>query len=146
MPGWKKRYVCLVFLAAVGLTFVFVRYDGMKGNFLPTFVARDWVQDTFFGGSPDTILERHRQAQGKAEGVADLIEKPGDWPAYRGANRDGVATGQRLARDWSKSPPREVWRQPVGGGWAACARQWLPCNHRTASRSGGRCVLRGGHR
>jgi outer membrane protein assembly factor BamB len=119
MPGWKKRYVWLAFAAAVGLTFVFVRYDGMKGNFLPTFVARNWVQDAFFGGSPDTILEQHRQSQGKAEGQADLTEKPGDWPGYLGPNRDGVATGQRLARDWKKTPPREVWRQPVGGGWAA---------------------------
>src|SRR5262245_19300204 len=119
MPGWRKRYVWLGFLIAVGLTFVFVRYDGMKGNFLPTFVARNWVQDTFFGGSPDTILEKHRQAQGKAAGLADLTEKPGDWPAYRGTHRDGVLTGLNLARDWNKKPPKEIWRQPVGAGWAA---------------------------
>jgi len=119
MPGWRKRYVWLGFLIGVGLTFVFVRYDGMKGNFLPTFVLRSWVLDLFFGGSPDTILERHRQAQGKAEGLADLTEKPGDWPAFRGASRDGVLNGLKLARDWSKNPPKEIWRQPVGAGFAA---------------------------
>jgi outer membrane protein assembly factor BamB len=119
MPGWKKRYVWLVFIGAVALTFVFVRYDGMKGNFLPTFVARDWVLDTFLGGSPDSLLERHREAQGRAEGGADLSEKPGDWPAFRGPNRDGIVTDAKLARDWKKNPTREVWRQPVGGGWSA---------------------------
>src|SRR5262245_57637752 len=119
MPGWKKGYVWLVFIGAVALTFVFVRYDGLRGNYLPTFVARDWVMHPFLGGSPDTLLERHRQAQGRVEGEADLTEKAGDWPAFRGANRDGIVTGARLARDWKKSPPHEVWRQPVGGGWAA---------------------------
>src|SRR5262249_30794289 len=119
MPGWRKRYVWIVFLGGIGLSMVFVRFHSMWGKFLPIFVARDWVQDAFFGGSPDTLLERHRQAQGRAEGGADLTIKPGHWPGYRGANRDGVATGATIARDWSTSPPKEVWRQPVGGGYAA---------------------------
>src|SRR4051812_3517635 len=90
MPGWRKRHVWLVFLGAIGLALVFFKPQSMTGKFLPIFVARDWVQDTFLGGSPDTLLEQHRQAQGKAEGGADLTELPGDSPAYRGINRDGV--------------------------------------------------------
>ncbi len=119
MPGWRKLYVWLVFLGAIGLTFVFVRYDGMRGNFLASFTFRDWVQDAFFGGSPDTILERQRAAQGKADELADLTIQLGDWPAFRGANRDGVAIGPKIMRDWSAHPPKEIWRQPVGGGWAS---------------------------
>src|SRR5438105_7769379 len=60
MPGWRKRYVGLGFVAAIALTAVFVRFEGMRGNFLAAFTFRDWVQDLFFGGSPDTLLERHR--------------------------------------------------------------------------------------
>ncbi|MBO0698420.1 MAG: PQQ-like beta-propeller repeat protein, partial [Zavarzinella sp.] len=90
----------------------------MNGKFLPIFVTRNWVQDAFLGGSPDTVLEEHRQAQGKAEGGADLSVRPGDSPAYRGVNRDGIVTGPVILRDWSKTPPKEVWRQPVGGGYA----------------------------
>jgi outer membrane protein assembly factor BamB len=118
MPGWRKRYVWLVVLGGIGLSMAFVRFHSMWGKFLPIFVARDWVQDAFLGGSPDTVLERHRQAQGRADGGADLTVKPGDWPGYRGANRDGVATGTPIARDWSTNPPKEVWRQPVGGGYS----------------------------
>jgi outer membrane protein assembly factor BamB len=118
MPGWRKRYVWLAFLGGIALSMAFVRFHSMWGKFLPIFVARDWVQDAFFGGSPDTVLERHRQAQGRAEGGADLTVTPGDWPGYRGANRDGVATGTPIARDWSTNPPKEVWRQPIGGGYA----------------------------
>lgn len=119
MPGWRKRNVWLAFLVVVGLALVFFKPVSMNGQFLPIFVARNWVQDTFLGGSPDTLLEQHRQAQGKSAGPASLIEKPGDWPAYRGVERDGIATGPKLARDWKVNPPKEIWRQPVGGGYAA---------------------------
>lgn len=119
MPGWKKRYVWLGLIGALGVTFAFVRFEGMHGNFLAAFTFRDWVQDAFFGGSPDTILERHRQAQGRADGLADLTIQPGDWPSYRGPNRDGVVAGPKIARDWRTHPPKEIWRQPVGAGWAS---------------------------
>src|SRR4029077_5572969 len=67
----------------------------------------------------DTVLERHRQEQGKAGILADLTVQPGDCPEFRGPNRDGFFAGQSLARDWKAHPPREIWRQPVGGGYAA---------------------------
>lgn len=118
-PG--RKVVSLGLLWLVGLAMLVWRPSSMDGNFSPILVARNWVQDLFLGGSPDAILERHRQEQGTAGGPADLTIKPGDWPGYRGANRDGVATGPTLARDWSKSPPREIWRQPVGGGYASFA-------------------------
>jgi outer membrane protein assembly factor BamB len=119
MPGWKKRYVWLALAGTIALTFAFIRYDGMHGNFLAAFTFRDWVQDAFFGGSPDTVLERHRESQGKADGLADLTIQPGDWPAFRGPNRDGVVVGPKISRDWKVHPPKEIWRQPVGGGWAS---------------------------
>src|SRR5215213_7643047 len=105
MPGWRKRYIWLGAVGTIGLALLVAKPQSMNGKFLPIFVARDWVQDTFFGGSPDTVLEQHRQAQGKAEGGADLTEQRGDSPAYRGVNRDGVVTGPAVLRDWSKTPP-----------------------------------------
>jgi outer membrane protein assembly factor BamB len=115
----RRRAINVALLCLIALPMLFFRLSSMDGNFVPVFVKRSWVQDLAFGGSPDTILERHRQEQGSAGVAADLTEKPGDWPAYRGPNRDGVVTGPKLARDWSKSPPKEIWRQPVGGGYAA---------------------------
>ena len=118
--GTRRKVISLGVLFAIGLPMLFARLDSMDGNFSPIFVTRAWVKD-IFGGSPDAILERHRQEQGTAGVVADLTEKPGDWPAFRGRYRDGADTGPKLARDWKASPPREIWRQPVGGGYASFA-------------------------
>jgi outer membrane protein assembly factor BamB len=46
--------------------------------------------------------------------------QPGDWPGFRGSNRDGRLLGTRISSDWEKNPPRELWRHRVGPGWSSC--------------------------
>lgn len=120
MPGWRKRNVWLACAGSIALFLAFFRVEAMAGNFLPIFVLRDWVKDLFFGGSQDTRLEQHRQSSGKVDGPADLSIQPGDWADFRGPNRDGLASGS-IRRDWSDGAPKELWRQPVGGGYAGFA-------------------------
>lgn len=41
-----------------------------------------------------------------------------DWPQFLGPGRDGRYTGPPLARQWSGGTPHELWRRPVGQGFA----------------------------
>jgi len=46
---------------------------------------------------------------------------PGDYPQFLGPSRDGRLDARGLSRDWSATPPRLLWRRPVGEGWSAFA-------------------------
>ena len=40
------------------------------------------------------------------------------WPDFRGAARDGVST-EKILTAWPGGKLTELWRKPVGGGWAS---------------------------
>ena len=49
------------------------------------------------------------------------ITGPHDFASFRGARRDGIVYGIRLNPAWQQSPPKIIWRQPIGLGWSSFA-------------------------
>ena len=42
----------------------------------------------------------------------------GDWPQFRGAERDGVSDETGLLKSWPEGGPQVVWRVPLGEGFS----------------------------
>jgi outer membrane protein assembly factor BamB len=56
-------------------------------------------------------------------GDGQPAELPGEWPCFRGWNRDNIAgdEGIKLARAWPERGPRKLWDIAVGEGYAGPA-------------------------
>lgn len=117
----RSQVIGAVLLAVViGAPIAAVRRVEFAADMTPTFDFR-WMPDRF------ALVEAHRASQREADqaaseertaAVLDLSARPYDVLEFRGPRRDGVVDGPALARDWSAVPPKLVWRQPVGGGYA----------------------------
>ena len=102
--GQRLRYFGgIVFAIALGIGFF--RIKGLSGDFVPVFEWR-W------------------NAEGEAA-VAEGRDATGldarDWPQFLGPERDNRLRGVHLEPDWTRHPPREIWRRPVGAAWSSFA-------------------------
>jgi hypothetical protein len=112
------RLGLLVLLMLSWSLYALIRIDGMNSALRAT-VSWRWVpteEDRFLAGRPGAA-QQHTATEAEALPASTL--SPGDWPGFRGANRDGVIPGVALAADWEKTPPKQLWRQRVGPGWSS---------------------------
>ena len=57
-----------------------------------------------------------------SEGSAQVPSKPGDWPQWRGPNRDGISLDTGLLKEWPADGPPVVWQvDSVGVGYSSIA-------------------------
>jgi outer membrane protein assembly factor BamB len=114
------RTRCIVLVAAICLiwaAFPFFRMDGLGGDFQPTLHWR-WQPS----GEDLYKAELKQKGETAAPVLPELASlRPGDWPGFRGPNRDGELNGVRLATDWNAAPPRLVWKRRIGPAWSSMA-------------------------
>ncbi|OWK47172.1 PQQ-binding-like beta-propeller repeat protein [Fimbriiglobus ruber] len=69
----------------------------------------------------EQILASHLSSAPAAQDGAVFTIGATDSPCYRGPSGNGLAPGVTLAGDWTATPPKELWRHPVGTGHAGIA-------------------------
>jgi len=62
--------------------------------------------------------DRRKEAQTPAAEIVIPAVTPEDMPGYRGVNRDGIIAGPPIRENWSETPPKELWKRPVGEGYS----------------------------
>ncbi len=111
--NWPARRVGVLALVVAAWGWLpLVRVEGVDGALNATLAWR-WsatAEERFLANPPP-------KAAAPAEAPTFA---PGDWPGFRGPNRDSRLTGVRIATDWAQKP-RELWRHRVGPGWSSFA-------------------------
>ena len=94
-----------------------LKVDGVvDGRGLPKLVWR-WSSV-----SQQALAAPLPQADSSPSLTADpRLSQTADVPQFFGLSRDGTVPDIGLAKDWLKTPPKQLWRQPIGAGWSAFA-------------------------
>jgi outer membrane protein assembly factor BamB len=116
MLRWPVRRTGVMLAVALAFGYcALVRLDGVRGNMSAELNWR-WnptAEDRYLAArAPATKTTASLPAEA-------LALRPGDWPGFRGADRAGHLRGVRIATDWTKNPPKQLWRHPVGPGWSS---------------------------
>jgi outer membrane protein assembly factor BamB len=115
LPPWPRGVsMVAAILVACGM-FALVRTGGMSGE-----GDADWHW-RWTPTPEDRLLAQPGDEPAASAAVTKAEKKGADWPGFRGPGRDGVVRGVRVATDWSRSSPVELWRRPVGPGWSSFA-------------------------
>lgn len=119
MPLRLQVLALAVFVGMQACLYFMVRLEGFTGDGRPMWTWR-WMptpQETF-------LRSQNERALGGTQNRAaiDLTKTTSsDCPGFRGHDRSGHMAAAALSCDWERSPPRQLWKQPVGSGWSSFA-------------------------
>lgn len=117
---WEKIAAAVGFLPffAIAILLLLYPYWDFGGGLTPSGFRFDFAK----GSTQFRRLEDHRRKQ-PPPGAADYSPSKAAlklaWPDFRGPRRDGIVAEPNISLDWQSAPPSELWRQPVGEGYAS---------------------------
>jgi outer membrane protein assembly factor BamB len=139
-PLRRASMVAAIFLACGTLTLV--RTNGITGNadsdfewrWTPTSEQRLLAAETTSENrsakqpterattpTPVPPAKEIPESHAASPAMSDRGMTRAEWPGFRGPERDSVVHGVRIETDWSRTPPVELWRRPIGPGWSSFA-------------------------
>ena len=98
--------------------FALRRLEGLDGS-LHFATAWRWsgtTEDQFLASRTSSSPATNQTA---TTSPATLSLSAGDWPAFRGAERDGRLKGTAIKTDWAAHPPKQLWKHLIGPGWSS---------------------------
>ena len=111
-----KRTLVAVVMAACGFgSATLLRTDGMWGNFAMQLYWR-WTPT-----SDEQIASRAAESVSQTSAVKPEALVNPQWPSFRGSEANSRYRGTKLSSDWSKNPPKQIWKNVIGPGWSSFA-------------------------
>jgi outer membrane protein assembly factor BamB len=110
-----RRATMAATILLAGAAFALIRTDGITGDGAQLLAWR-WTET-----AEDRLLAQADDEPTAPPPTPARAEMEVDWSGFRGPARDSVIRGVRIDPDWSRSPPIELWRRPIGPGWSSFA-------------------------
>lgn len=114
---WKLRLTSFfVFLLLILGFIALFRFKEFSGDIVPMFEWR-WRASRQRISNP--VPPKNPEAMKEIDTTSRL--RALNYPQFLGPNRNCKVDGLKLARDWQRHPPHELWRQAIGEGWSSFA-------------------------
>ncbi len=135
LPRRTRVRALVIILAVFALAAGTVRVRGVTGDLIPIFEWR-WAGPPPAplemlplpaplpdapSVPPATVPAAPAPPPAARDGDRSSIVVERDYPQFLGPDRSGMVASAPLATDWSRVPPRLVWRQRVGAAWSGFA-------------------------
>jgi len=110
------RHIAMVASIIFGCgVWIFLKTDGMTGDANQDLAWR-WAET-----SEERFLAQYDDDMLVIPEITILDTTLGEWPGFRGKDRDAIIRDVVINTDWTTAPPTEMWRRPIGPGISSFA-------------------------
>jgi outer membrane protein assembly factor BamB len=123
LPWNVRRAGLFLALGLAWCTFDLMRFDGVYGDMTGQLSYR-WAaraEDLHKAALESGKIAEHSGAARISS--EPLVLSAGDWPSFRGPDRDGHLSGVKIVANWNtdKGKPKLLWKHLVGPNWSSHA-------------------------